>query len=57
MLCNRNQHSVIDQLYFRNKLIEKEIRFVITRGQGWGEGELDEGSQEVQTLSYKINKY
>ena len=23
----------------------------------WGEGELDEGSQKVQTSSYRINKY
>ena len=40
-----------------NRLIEKEIRFGLTRGRGWGEGELDEGSQKVQTCSYKINKY
>ena len=40
-----------------NKLIEKEIRFVVTRGSGEGKGELDEGGQEVQSSSYKINKY
>ena len=40
-----------------NKLIEKEIRFVIIRGGGCGDGELDEGGQEVRTSSYKINKY
>ena len=33
MLCNRNEHSVVGQLYFENKLIEKEIRFVVTRGR------------------------
>ena len=42
MLCNRNSHSVVGQLYFKdkhtNKLIEKEIRFVVTRGRGWREG-------------------
>ena len=42
MLCNRNSHSVVGQLYFKdkhtNKLIEKEIRFVVTRGRGWGKG-------------------
>ena len=29
---------------FKNKLIEKEIRFVVTRGGSEGRGELDEGS-------------
>ena len=28
-----------------------------TRGRGWREEVSDEGSQMVQTLSYKINKY
>ena len=27
------------------------------RWAGWGEGELDEGGQKVQTFSYKISKY
>ena len=39
-----------------HKLIEKEIRFVVIRGRGLGEG-LDEGGQQVQTSSYKKNKY
>ena len=38
-----------------NKLAEKEIRFVVTRDEEWGQGELDEGSQKVQISSYKIN--
>ena len=37
--------------------MEKEIIFVTTRGVEWRERELDEGSQKVQTPSYKINKY
>ena len=61
MLCTRNLHSVVAQLYFQNKqtdkLIGKEIRFVVTWGKVWGEVELYEGSQKVQTSSYKINKY
>ena len=36
-------------------MMEKEIIFGVTRGRGWGEGELDEGGQKVQTSSYKIN--
>ena len=36
--------------------MEKEIRFVVTRGRGWGEWELDEGGQKVQTGSYKIKQ-
>ena len=41
------------------KLIEKEIRFVVTRGGGGGGGEqeLDEGGQKVPTSSYKIDEY
>ena len=35
----------------------KKITFVVTRGRGWWEGELDEGRQKVQTSSYKINKH
>ena len=42
------------QLYFKNKL-EKKRRFVVARGST-KEKELDEGSQKVQTFSYKINK-
>ena len=57
MLCTRNQHSVVGQLYLKNKLIEKEIKLVATRGRGWRDGELNEGGQKVQTSSYKINKY
>ena len=38
MLCNRNKHSIAGQLYFKKKkkLIEKEIRLVVTRGKGSG---------------------
>ena len=57
MLCNRNQQCVVGQLYLKNKLIEKEIRFVVTRGGWWEQEELDEGCQKVQTSNYKIYKY
>ena len=40
MLCARNYYSVIGQLYFKNKLIEKEIRFVVTRSGRLGAGGL-----------------
>ena len=40
-----------------NELIEKEMRFVVIRGEGEGEEKLDEGSQNVQTSSNKINMY
>ena len=30
---------------------------MVTRGEEWGEGELDEGSQKVQTSSGKISKF
>lgn len=51
MLCIRNQHSVIGQLYFENKLTEKRLGLWVTRGLGEG-GEcgpaevLDEGSEK-----------
>ena len=32
---------------YKNKLIGKKIRFVVTRGRGWGEGKLDEVGQKV----------
>ena len=32
-----------------NKLIEKETRFVLTRGSAWGERELDEGGNKEET--------
>ena len=47
--------SVVGQLYFKNKHIVKEIRFVVTRGGEWEEGEWNEGGQKVQTSSCKIS--
>ena len=48
------------QLYFKNKLIEKEIKFVITRSgawsEAWSEGTSDEDNQKVSTSSYKVNE-
>lgn len=41
------------QLFFT----EKEIRFVVTRLHGRGEGELDKSSQKVKTSSCKMSKY
>ena len=43
-----------------NKLMEKEIRYVVTSGMGSGDGELDEGSQKLLQTSdvmytYNIN--
>ena len=47
-------------MYFKNKqankIIGTEIRFVATRGKG-KEGELHEGSQNIQTFSNTIHKY
>ena len=31
----------------KTKLIEKEIRLVVTRGGGWEEGDLEESGQKV----------
>ena len=61
LCCVTRTNSVIGQLYFKNKQVnkvtEKKIRFVVTSGRGLGERELGEGSQKVQTSRYKINKY
>ena len=54
-LCCAPGNNTVVQLCFENIFIEKEIRFLVTTGGGWGQGELDEGSQKVQTFSYKIN--
>ena len=37
--------------------MEKEIRFVVTKDGWWGEAELDELSQKIQSSSYKLSKY
>ena len=39
-----------------NKLIEKDVLCVVTRGRVWEEGELDEGNQKVQISNYKISR-
>lgn len=31
-----------------NKLVEKEMRFVVTRGRRWEEAEVDEGRQRYK---------
>ena len=49
MLCNRNQHSVVGQLYFQNKHTNKlteNSRFGVNQKWGVGGG-LNEGSQKV----------
>ena len=51
--CMKWAYTQECQLSFR----KKEIRFVVTRVGRWGEGELDEDRQKVQTSSYNINKY
>ena len=30
---------------------------MVTRGRGWGEGEMEEGGQKVKISYHKINKY
>ena len=49
-------NSVGGQLYFKNKQTHRK-RNQVTSSNGLREGEPDEGSQKVQTSSYKINKY
>ena len=57
---NKHTHTHKNKTEAKQKttrLIEKEIRLVVTRGGGLGERELEEGVQKVQTSSYKVNKY
>ena len=35
LYCVRGINGAIDQLHIKNKLTEKEIRFVVTRAGGW----------------------
>ena len=35
------------QLYYKNKLIDEKIRFMVTRGGEWVERELDIGDQKI----------
>ena len=53
MLYNRNYHSVVGKLFFKNKLIEKEMRFVLPGVGGWREGGIHEDNQRED----KINNY
>ena len=46
--------SLICRILKRTKFIEKDTRFVVIRHVGWGKGKLDEGSQNIQTSTYKI---
>ena len=52
MLCNRNQHNSADQLYFKNKKKEKEIRFVVTKSRVW-EKQNQMQQPKLKTSSYK----
>ena len=36
LCCVTGTNTVVGHLYVKNKLIEKEIRFVVTRGKGEG---------------------
>lgn len=44
-------------LKISKELTEKEIRFEVTGGEGYREGEFEEGGQKPEPSSYKINKY
>ena len=49
---------LLDLTYIWNlgkQLIEKKIRFVVTRGGLWELGELDEGGQKLWNPNCKIN--
>ena len=58
---DRERQILYDLTYYietvKKKLIEKEIRFVVTRSRGCEEQELEEGDQTVHTSGCKINKY
>ena len=49
---SKNKHIFLNP----TKLIEKEIRFVVSRGRGRGEKELEEDGPKVQTSTYKISR-
>ena len=57
MLYIRNDIALkVNYILKANKLIEKEIKFVATRGRTCVcVGELDEGDQKEQTSNYKTN--
>ena len=49
-------NTVWSHLYMEPELKIKqnsEIRFLVTRGRGCGEGKVGEGDQNLQTFSYK----
>ena len=56
LYCALETNKALQVNYTSNKLIENEIIFVVTRGEGSGEEELGEGGQKVQTSIYKKNE-
>ena len=61
-MSERNKYCMISLTcgiitHIHIQFIEKEMRFVVTRGSGRRIGKLEEGSQKAQSSSYKINKY
>ena len=55
-VCTRNEHSIVGQLYFK-RIRRKRDKICGFQRWGWGEGELDDGDQKVQTTLYNINKH
>ena len=58
-LCCVTGSNIVQQADYASKTNsqKKEVKFVVTRGKGWGKKELDKGSQKVQAVSCKINKH
>lgn len=48
--------STLPQL-LKKQTQKKPLRFVVMTGREWRERELEEGGQNIQTSSYKTNKY
>ena len=64
MLCNKSEREkkicmislIICRLLKKKKLIEKEIRFAVTRSGKWEKKEaLEEGDQKVHISGYEIS--
>lgn len=55
----KDKRSMISLTYGnsnKSRPVEEEIRLAVSRGEGWGKGELNEGGRKAQTASYKRNE-
>lgn len=57
MLCDITYMYNLKNKSTQKKLIEKHVKFVVTRSGGWDMEQLDENGERMQTSNYKTNNF